>query len=185
MIFFQPKKLAQNLLNDFTASGEKTGSAKILNQNNKGDVMKMSIDAARPKPARQWLHASLFGLLSSFCAGASALDVDAGDYTAMPAGTNVGLLYYQHAERNRLYANGDKLPLDAGLDSDIGILRGVHFMELGGYIVDPQFLLPFGNMRAKDDLSALGSDSGTGDLMLAATVWLVITEILSSAIINI
>lgn len=135
--------------------------------------MKMSIDAARPKPARQWLHASLFGLLSSFCAGASALDVDAGDYTAMPAGTNVGLLYYQHAERNRLYANGDKLPLDAGLDSDIGILRGVHFMELGGYIVDPQFLLPFGNMRAKDDLSALGSDSGTGDLMLAATVWLV------------
>ena len=173
MIFFQPKKLAQTLLNYFTASGEKTGSAKILNQNNKGDVMKMSIDAARPKPARQWLHASLFGLLSGFCASASALDVDAGDYTALPAGTNLGLLYYQHAERNRLYANGDKLPLDAGLDSDIGILRGVHFMELGGYIVDPQFLLPFGNVRAKDDLSALGSDSGTGDLILAATVWLV------------
>lgn len=44
---------------------------------------------------------------SMLCAsGASAMDVDAGDYTALPAGTNLGLLHYQHAERNRLYANG-------------------------------------------------------------------------------
>ncbi|PNQ48931.1 transporter, partial [Vibrio agarivorans] len=112
--------------------------------------MKMSTDAARPRLARQWLHSSLFGLLAGFSANASAVDVDAGDYTALPAGTNVGLLHYQHAERNiRLYANGHKQPLDAGLNSDMGKLRGVHFMELGGYIVAPQVSLPFGNVRAK------------------------------------
>jgi hypothetical protein len=66
-------------------------------------------------------------------------DVDAGDYTALPAGTNLGLAYYQHATRDRLYSQGNRLPINPGLDSDVGILRGVHFMELGGYVIDPQF----------------------------------------------
>lgn len=110
--------------------------------------------------------------LAALASQVHALDVDAGDYTALPEGTNLGLLYYQHAERNALYAHGHKAPIDAGLDSDVGILRGVHFMKLGDYIIDPQFLLPFGNVRAKDDLKALGSDSGVGDLILASTIWL-------------
>lgn len=104
---------------------------------------------------------------------AHAVDVDAGDYTALPAGTNLAMLYYQYATRDGLYAQGNKAPMNAGLDSHVGILRGVHFTEIGGYIVDPQFLLPFGRLEGKDDLSALGSASGVGDLILAATVWLV------------
>lgn len=104
---------------------------------------------------------------------AFALDVDAGDYTALPAGTNLGLIYMQHASRDALYSNGNKLPGKNTLDSEIGILRGVHFTDIGGFIVDPQFLLPFGRLKAKDSLSGLGQDSGVGDLMLAATVWLV------------
>jgi hypothetical protein len=102
---------------------------------------------------------------------ARAIDVDAGDYTALPAGTKLGLLYYQHATRNRLYDGGDRVPINARLDSDVGIVRGVYFMDIGGFIVDPQFLLPVGKLKAKNDLSALGSDSGIGDLLLAATVW--------------
>ena len=104
---------------------------------------------------------------------AQAVDVDAGDYTALPAGTNLALVYYQQATRDALYAFGKRVPIDAGLDSQVGILRGVHFTEIGGYIVDPQFLLPFGRMEGRDDLSAMGSASGVGDLILAATVWLV------------
>ncbi|ERK98906.1 hypothetical protein O999_02015 [Pseudomonas putida LF54] len=46
------------------------------------------------------LHASLFSLMAGFSCGALALDVDAGDYTALPKDTNLGLIYYQHAERN-------------------------------------------------------------------------------------
>ncbi len=102
---------------------------------------------------------------------AHAIDVDAGDYTALPAGTVLGLGYYQHATRNKLYSGGDQVPINAGLDSDVGILRGVYFMDIGGYIVDPQFLLPFGKLKAKKDVSALGSESGLADLVLAATVW--------------
>lgn len=153
----------------------------IINKNNKGDVMNMSTERARADQGRlsrellqaHLLHASLFSLMAGFSCGALALDVDAGDYTALPKDTNLGLLYYQHTERNALYADGHKVPIHAGLDSDVSIARGVHFMQLGDYIVDPQFLLPFGNVRARDDLKDLGSDSGTGDLILAATVWLV------------
>jgi hypothetical protein len=100
-----------------------------------------------------------------------AVDVDAGDYTTLPAGTNLGVMYYQHAERNALYAQDRRVPIDARLDSDIGILRGVHFTEIAGVIVDPQFLLPFGRLHGKGDLDALGSNSGVGDLILAVGVF--------------
>lgn len=115
---------------------------------------------------------SLVGSLASL--PAQAVDVDAGDYTALPAGTNLGLVYYQHASRDKLYAGGDRVPVNVRLDSDIGILRGVHYMDIGGYIVDPQFLLPFGRLKAKDELPAIlgeGKGSGVADLILAATVW--------------
>ena len=102
-----------------------------------------------------------------------AIDVDAGDYTALPADTNLAMLYYQDASRDELYSGGNKVAGDYSLASDVGILRGVHFTEIGGYIVDPQFLLPFGTLDAGKDIAALGEESGVGDLILAATVWLV------------
>lgn len=123
--------------------------------------------------ASRFLAAATLAAAALGSGSAVAVDVDAGDYTALPAGTNLALLYYQHATRDALYARGHKAPIDAGLDSDVGILRGVHFTEIGGYIVDPQFLLPFGRLQGKDDLSGLGSARGVGDLILAATVWLV------------
>lgn len=135
----------------------------------------MSFSAKHRRKNRRLQVALASGALlaASMCNTASAIDVDAGDYTALPAGTDLGLVYYQHAERNALYGKGSKLPLQAGLDSDVGILRGVHFMDIGGYIVDPQFLLPFGSLKGKEGTSFLGEASGVGDLILAATVWLV------------
>lgn len=103
---------------------------------------------------------------------AQALDVDAGDYTALPSGTNLGLVYYQHTERTALYAGGHRAPGKAGLDSDVAILRGVHFMEIGGFTIDPQFILPFGRLNAQDDLApVLGKGSGVGDLLVGGTLW--------------
>lgn len=122
---------------------------------------------------RKWTRAFALAAAALGATGAHAVDVDAGDYTALPAGTNLGLVYYQHAERDKLYSAGNRVPINPGLTSDVGILRGVHFMDIGGYIVDPQFLLPFGRLKGKDDLSSLGSGNGTADLILAATVWLV------------
>ena len=117
------------------------------------------------------LSALILGSALSY--SALAVDVDAGDYTALPAGTNLAMIYYQNASRNELYSGGDKVSGDFSLASDVGILRGVHFTEIGGYIVDPQFLLPFGKLGAGKDIAALGEESGVGDLILAATVWLV------------
>ncbi|WP_439687748.1 QbdB protein [Cupriavidus oxalaticus] len=128
----------------------------------------------RRSPVRS-AAAQAAGVALALLLGASparAIDVEAGDYTALPAGTNLGLLYYQHAQRDRVYAGGNRVA-GGNLDSDVGIVRYVRFMEVGGFTIDPQFLLPFGKLRATDNLSALGSASGVGDLMLATTVWLV------------
>lgn len=117
------------------------------------------------------LAALISGVLSASCA--AAFDVDAGDYTALPAGTTLAAVYYQHASRDALYAGGHRLAGDNRLDSEIGILRGVHYLKLGDYLIDPQFLLPFGSLEGKGSLSGLGRESGVGDLILASTLWLV------------
>lgn len=133
-----------------------------------------SVPAHRRRTALGWAQAWTLGLAGCLGSQAHAVDVDAGDYTALPEGTNLGMVYYQHAERRSLYSGGHKQPMRAGLNSDIGILRGVHFMKLGGFTIDPQFLLPFGQLEGKRDTSGLGkSDGGIGDLILASTVWLV------------
>ncbi|MGI0701082.1 transporter [Pseudomonas aeruginosa] len=56
------------------------------------------------------------------------------------------------------------------LTQDIGILRMIHFMEVGGFIMDPQFLLPFGHVSGKQAGADLGTGNGVGDLILANTV---------------
>lgn len=119
------------------------------------------------------LSAAVGAGLTLAAPSAHAVDVDAGDYTALPAGTNLFLAYAQFASRDGVYAGGDEVVPGAELDSQVGILRGVHFMQLGKFIVDPQFLLPFGKLDAGGTTSALGDTSGIGDLILAATVWLV------------
>lgn len=105
---------------------------------------------------------------------AFATDVDAGDYVALPPGTNLALFYAQFAERDRINARGNRQPGDPGLDSTVFILRGVHYMQIAGLTVDPQFFLPLGRLEGKGDTRTLGRSGGAvGDLVVAATVWLV------------
>jgi len=128
------------------------------------------------RPARGALGAAartagLAAGLAAASSGAWALEMDAGDDTALPEGTNLAVLYYQHVERDRLYVDGDKAPGRNKLDSDIGIARFVHYTKFAGMTINPQFLLPFGRMHLGGDLS--GSASGVGDLILASVFWLV------------
>jgi hypothetical protein len=108
----------------------------------------------------------------SISGAASALDVDAGDYTALPEGTNLALLYYQHAEIDHLYSGGHKGP--GSLSTDAALLRYVHFTKIGDYIIDPQIIVPYVNIDAKGQLADAGvnSPSGLGDTLLGATLWL-------------
>jgi hypothetical protein len=114
----------------------------------------------------------LLGALLSWGRPAQALDLDAGDYVPAAADTTLGLLYLQYAERDHLYRDGDKQTGSAGLDSQIGILRLVHYTDLGGYRIAPQILLPFGRLDGRHDGGTLGDSSGLADPILAMPIWL-------------
>jgi len=106
-----------------------------------------------------------------FASQVQAIEVTPGDYEQLPAGTNLGLLYYQHATTDDLYSKGHRTLSDFRVRSDIGILRLIHVFGLSDTVtVDPQVLLPFGHVEGSGNASALGSASGTGDLIFAAPV---------------
>lgn len=116
-----------------------------------------------------------FGCAACLIAGAAgtaqaATAPDAGDYTALPAGTNLSLVYLQNLHADDVYANGRKVALGADLDLnlDLGLYRQVHFMKLGGYTIDPQFVIPFA--RQKIGLSG-EKTSGIGDIIFGGTLW--------------
>ena len=113
------------------------------------------------------LAVSLLGLL--YLQNVYAVDLDAGDYDYAPSGTNLAILYYQHATRDSLYTGSNKTSDHVDLTSDIGIARYVHYMDVAGLHIAPQILIPFGRLDAGKDLSALGSNSGLGDIILANT----------------
>ncbi|MFU8926255.1 transporter [Acinetobacter puyangensis] len=110
--------------------------------------------------------------LMSLCTitmSAHAVDVDAGDYDYAPSGVNLGILYYQHATRDAIYAGSDRVAGNPELTSDIGIARYVHYMDVAGVHIAPQILVPFGRLDTGKDIAALGSSSGIGDIILANT----------------
>jgi hypothetical protein len=79
---------------------------------------------------------------------AAALEVTAGDYEALPPGTSLALLYYQHAERNSLVTGGRQVSSNFRLDSDIALARYIHVLKLSDdAVLDPQVIVPFGRLR--------------------------------------
>lgn len=108
----------------------------------------------------------LFGLASISALAATA--PDPGDYTGLPAGTDLALLYYNHVTADNLYQNGNKAASDIGLKADIGIARFVHFTKWGDYLVDPQIVVPFGSQKL--DLTN-SKTSGLGDVIFGGTLW--------------
>ncbi|AMO37189.1 transporter [Thauera humireducens] len=117
-------------------------------------------------------RSALAGYALAASGAASALDVDAGDYTALPEGTQLALVYYQHAEIDHLYADGRKGP--GKLSTDAALFRYVYFTRIGDYIIDPQIIVPYVGIDAKGALADAGvnSPSGFGDTLLGATLWL-------------
>ncbi len=116
------------------------------------------------------LATSLLGLL--FLQNVYAVDLDAGDYDYAPSGTNLAMLYYQHASRDSLYNGNNRVSDNVELKSDIGIARYVHYMDVAGLHIAPQILVPFGRLDAGKDITSLGSSSGLGDIILANTFFI-------------
>lgn len=104
------------------------------------------------------------------CTRIYAVTVDAGDYTRLPDGTNLAVLYLQHTTGSDLYVNSHKVSDNADLDVNLAILRGVHYIDFWKLTVAPQFLLPIGELKSGGDISMLNSKNGIGDLILAPTI---------------
>ncbi|CZT26474.1 transporter [Pseudomonas cerasi] len=107
-----------------------------------------------------------------------ALEITAGDYEPLPAGMNALLVYAQHAESSDFYSNGHKVSDDFRLKTDVSLLRYIHSFALGNNaVIEPQFILPYGHLKAGGEASALGQTTGTGDLILGAPVkWTLATD---------
>ncbi len=121
------------------------------------------------------LQSSILAASLWLSANAHAVDVNAGDYTALPPGTSVAAWYQQHGRASSFNPDGGGTVSDnTRLRSNISILRLIHFTEIAGITVDPQVLLPFGHVYgAKIGGQSLGSASGMADPIFGATFWLV------------
>lgn len=116
---------------------------------------------------------SIFLLSLLLCMSATAVTIDAGDYTRLPDGTNLAVVYLRHTSGSDLYVNGDKASNNADLDTNISIWRAVRYIDIGKYTVTPQFLLPIGEIKTGGDIGGLEPTNGVGDLILAPTVHLI------------
>lgn len=120
----------------------------------------------------QGLKRAAATLLIGYNAGASAgvVTTEPGDSVPLPEGTNLGLLYYQHAERNTLKKDGHAAPGDFRLTSDIALARFVKWTSLGGFLVTPQVILPSGHLKMRGDTHA--AQSSFGDPIIGSNIWL-------------
>jgi len=128
----------------------------------------------RKKSARDRVCTSVYALLMLLIAQrAWAIEVYPGDYTALEAGTDIGVLYYETAQRNQSWVSGHRQSGDPRLTSTVAIARYIHFMKVGGVLTDPQLVVPYGQLDGDKDIASLGNHPGFGDPALVTSVWLI------------
>lgn len=125
----------------------------------------------------------VFALISMWLAMPNiALAANARDYIPAPDGTFLMATYFKHITGNTLFSNGHKVSNDFNLSVNAGVFRPVYFTKIGealygdgGFIVDPQALIFFGEQSV--DGAAVGnqnlSDTGLMDSPILATFWFV------------
>jgi hypothetical protein len=122
------------------------------------------------------LAATLFtgaALLTLPAPPAAALDVDAGDYEAAPPGTNLAILYGFFGWRNKFVTDSGDDVDNSNLNSQIGLLRLVHYLDIG-ITIDPQIFLFYGSLNnGRLGGESLNSSTGFGDIIIASTFWFV------------
>lgn len=100
----------------------------------------------------------------------------ARDYIPAPPGTFATLLYYEHISADNAYVNNKKVTNDLGLSGNVGLFRPVYWLEAGPLIIDPQFIIPFGNISLNQGsgINALNTSATSfGDSLWFATFWFV------------
>jgi len=116
---------------------------------------------------RSWCAISAL-MCAASAANAAGVNPDPGDYTALPPGTQIGVAYYQHLTADDVYVKGHKVVDNLDLSLDLGILRYVHYVQIGDWVADPQIIVPFGRQHV-----GLTGDTrtGLGDITVGAAFW--------------
>lgn len=102
---------------------------------------------------------------------AAQVPTDPGDYTALPPGTDLALMYGQFAKRDRTYSDGNTASGPFSLDTNIGLARYIHYTTIGGYTANMQAIIPFGSVRLNKPVSVKAS--GVGDPIVGSVIWLI------------
>lgn len=119
---------------------------------------------------------AVFSAIVMLLASAPALAAsapDAGDFVALPPGTNLALLYAQQVRANAVYDGQRKIADDFGLRLDTGIAHYVHYEQVAGHIAAWELILPFGRQRIAAADSTL---QGTGSAIFGGTAWAIADE---------
>lgn len=101
---------------------------------------------------------------------AAMVPTEPGDYAPLPVGTELGLVYFQHADRDRVMHDGHTATKDFELDSNLLMMRYVHWTEIGGFVVTPQVIIPVADLK----MSGQNDDraTGVGDPIFGSDLWL-------------
>lgn len=110
--------------------------------------------------------------LASSAECAHAVDIAPGDYAVPPPGTNLVLFYGQYRTSRVLTIDrAGEIP-DSELDSNVNLLRLVHYGETRGVPFAVQTIIPFGSFTAARRAGVeQETANGFGDVVLAASIF--------------
>ncbi len=115
--------------------------------------------------------------VSITCIARAGVEVEAGDYIALPPGSVIFAQYLQNVQRDGVRQT-DGSSFDASLNSVGGATRVVHYWNIGSFVINPQIVIPYakiydGSLEVVPGGLPLASSSGLGDISIGSTVWLV------------
>lgn len=125
---------------------------------------------------RRWaLVVSVLAVFSAVATlPAQAVDVDPGEYEAAPPGTSLLIGYGLFNWNERFVTRSGSSVSDSHLNTQTGVLRPVHFVDIFGITADPQFFLVYGFANnGKLGGTDLDEAHGFGDVLLASTFWII------------
>lgn len=93
---------------------------------------------------------------------------NARDYLPLDPGMFFLAMYYNHSFGNEYYSKGTKKSNSTNYVGNVSVLRPVYYTQLGPFTIDPQLLLPIGEVTLSGKQS-----SGIGDATIASTIWFV------------
>lgn len=101
---------------------------------------------------------------------AEAIDVGPADYTILPGGTSLGMIYWQHFSSETLRLNGAEVA-GSKTEADVAILRSLNYFTLGDMPATFHVVVPFAGLEARIGTVQQPTTDGLGDVTLGLTVW--------------